>query len=153
MVPKFWEKELKLAVDKDETERVADILHTLAGFEAEEGLPIANRPFTQLLNVRLQSFDGQDSTHDMAGDRCMRWEAIMLLLRSQSEDEGRVKGPAAKEEDRKSMCGVCGVKVGQKKLMRCTKCLSIWYCGRSCQALDWKSHKAECKAIGLSKSA
>ena len=35
-----------------------------------------------------------------------------------------------------------------KKLRKCKKCLSVFYCSRLCQKRDWiKTHKYECKKI------
>ncbi|KAK0093910.1 hypothetical protein PV326_012362 [Microctonus aethiopoides] len=30
---------------------------------------------------------------------------------------------------------------------RCSKCKSVWYCGRECQVKDWSSHKSTCDKI------
>ncbi|XP_012566679.1 histone-lysine N-methyltransferase SMYD3 isoform X1 [Hydra vulgaris] len=38
-----------------------------------------------------------------------------------------------------------------EKLLKCSKCKFIAYCGKVCQASDWKMHKYECKC--LTKSA
>ncbi|KAL9185028.1 hypothetical protein ACHAXT_002805 [Thalassiosira profunda] len=40
-------------------------------------------------------------------------------------------------------CAVCSAPASK----RCTKCKSVWYCGREHQVSDWKAHKARCKVI------
>lgn len=42
-------------------------------------------------------------------------------------------------------CGGCGASGAEKKLNVCTRCRKKWYCGKECQAGDWKSHKPHCK--------
>jgi hypothetical protein len=39
-------------------------------------------------------------------------------------------------------------KLSARSLFTCTRCKSVSYCGKECQAQDWKAfHKAECKKI------
>jgi hypothetical protein len=38
---------------------------------------------------------------------------------------------------------ICGAPNPKHK---CTKCSSVWYCQKSCQVADWKSHKKVCKS-------
>lgn len=115
---KLWEKEVHLAADKNETGRASDALRALAGIEREENRPLSKRTYSILLGTRLRDApDGHDFTR------------IMAVLRQGA----RVKGPAAKDEDRKSRCGVCGVAAGKNDHMRCSRCHSIWYCSRKCQ--------------------
>ena len=40
-------------------------------------------------------------------------------------------------------CAYCGKREGQMK--RCSRCLSVVYCGHKCQLADWKAHKKACK--------
>ena len=41
-------------------------------------------------------------------------------------------------------CAHCGKRDSHKK--RCSRCLSVVYCGRECQVAHWKAHKKACKA-------
>lgn len=42
-------------------------------------------------------------------------------------------------------CNGCGKDRGQGKLNKCKGCLSVHYCDRQCQLVDWKAgHKADC---------
>lgn len=45
------------------------------------------------------------------------------------------------------VCKKCGVPGGwrEHKLSACGKCQKVQYCGRECQAADWKAHKKDCK--------
>jgi hypothetical protein len=44
------------------------------------------------------------------------------------------------------VCAVCAVAAAEgKKLLRCTLCYSVFYCGKECQKKAWKAHKKECK--------
>jgi len=40
-------------------------------------------------------------------------------------------------------CAHCGKQLASMK--RCSRCLSVVYCGRTCQLADWKAHKKACK--------
>lgn len=48
-------------------------------------------------------------------------------------------------EMRTKRCHVCGKEDAKK----CTRCMSIAYCGRECQAKDWKRHKKMCGKVIL----
>lgn len=43
------------------------------------------------------------------------------------------------------VCAGCGAPGAEKKLMVCTRCNSVYYCGKECQGADWKKHKGSCK--------
>lgn len=40
-------------------------------------------------------------------------------------------------------CARCGTKEG--KLLKCSRCTKVYYCGAACQRADWKEHKTTCK--------
>ena len=42
-----------------------------------------------------------------------------------------------------SCCARCG-KEGEK-LLRCSICKDVWYCGPACQKAAWKGHKKKCE--------
>jgi len=60
-------------------------------------------------------------------------------------------------------CNTCGVFDGDEReagedgakktvsLVRCAKCLSVWYCGKDCQENNWSFHKPNCDRNGASK--
>ncbi|PSN75116.1 hypothetical protein BS50DRAFT_628341 [Corynespora cassiicola Philippines] len=48
-----------------------------------------------------------------------------------------------------SACDVCATSGG---LSRCSRCKSRYYCSRSCQKLDWKSHKLDCGPGGANSA-
>ena len=43
-------------------------------------------------------------------------------------------------------CAFCSSRPAGGKLSRCGACKGVGYCGKACQAGDWKDHKVECKA-------
>ena len=55
----------------------------------------------------------------------------------------KAKGKKEKGGDT-HVCFHCG-KSGAK-LRSCAQCRRAWYCGRDCQAADWKRHKQACRA-------
>lgn len=71
-------------------------------------------------------------------------DELVTFLVLKSALEGIVQGPEGKAHNRKTHCATCGKE--SNELDRCSKCQSVYYCGRKCQKLDWKEHKAECKA-------
>ncbi|KAI0885890.1 uncharacterized protein GGS22DRAFT_135588 [Annulohypoxylon maeteangense] len=53
-------------------------------------------------------------------------------------------------EEKKRGCAACGKdEGGEGKLMRCTGCGVVAYCGTECQVRGWNElgHKADCKAL------
>jgi hypothetical protein len=44
------------------------------------------------------------------------------------------------------VCGYCG-KSATVKLVTCSQCRSVAYCGKECQKAAWKGHKKVCKQI------
>uniref|UniRef100_A0A7S0WUP0 MYND-type domain-containing protein n=1 Tax=Chlamydomonas leiostraca TaxID=1034604 RepID=A0A7S0WUP0_9CHLO len=44
-------------------------------------------------------------------------------------------------------CNKCGTVSDSAPLKRCTQCKVMAYCGKECQAADWKAHKKECARI------
>lgn len=50
-----------------------------------------------------------------------------------------------KQKNAKKLCAYCGIE--KKKLKQCSRCLSVWYCGRVCQKKHFKIHKKVCKEL------
>lgn len=46
-------------------------------------------------------------------------------------------------DDTEEVCGHCKQK--KERLLTCTGCKSIKYCGSECQRADWRNHKSFCK--------
>lgn len=46
-------------------------------------------------------------------------------------------------------CATCSA--APAKLLRCSGCQSVWYCGSDCQRAHWKSHKVDCKRLKAAK--
>jgi ankyrin repeat protein len=78
----------------------------------------------------------------------------VVLIESGANPKQQVEGKTAYElimeggdQDLKSCvkkaegCAVCKKK---ESLMRCSRCHSVWYCGRGCQTQDWNEHKVVC---------
>lgn len=40
----------------------------------------------------------------------------------------------------------CAACYGLQATKRCARCVSVYYCGQTCQAAHWKRHKIECKS-------
>jgi hypothetical protein len=59
-------------------------------------------------------------------------------------------GPATRAVRVVRACANCGVTtkvMEQGKLMECSSCRSVRYCGRACQKADWPAHKPTCKRL------
>mmetsp|Transcript_28046 Transcript_28046/g.40098 ORF Transcript_28046/g.40098 Transcript_28046/m.40098 type:complete len:431 (+) Transcript_28046:88-1380(+) len=49
------------------------------------------------------------------------------------------------ENKTKNHCANCRKEAGCSSLMRCSRCLGAWYCGKECQVQHWKAgHKIDC---------
>ncbi|XP_040572115.1 histone-lysine N-methyltransferase SMYD3 [Lepeophtheirus salmonis] len=56
---------------------------------------------------------------------------------------------AFKEKNRDKICDYC-FSSRQAKILRCSRCCIIYYCGRQCQRLSWSEiHKKECKYLKM----
>ncbi|XP_022880187.1 histone-lysine N-methyltransferase ASHR1 isoform X2 [Olea europaea var. sylvestris] len=55
-----------------------------------------------------------------------------------------VSVPNKNKESPNSKCEWC---FSSSKLKKCSGCHVVWYCGGTCQKLDWKLHSVECKAL------
>nr|XP_022909776.1 zinc finger MYND domain-containing protein 10 [Onthophagus taurus] len=44
------------------------------------------------------------------------------------------------DDDKARTCEKCG----NSAIQRCSKCKSVWYCGKQCQVDDWSKHKVHC---------
>ena len=53
------------------------------------------------------------------------------------------------KESLSKTCSACGIQ--QKKLSRCGKCMSAFYCNRKCQQCHWKEHKQVCSILSGQK--
>ncbi len=61
--------------------------------------------------------------------------------------KGRYKQHAKRDakEDEKQCCNGCGKT--NVKLSKCARCLSVFYCTKQCQHMDYATHKKECKNL------
>ncbi|CAA2994865.1 histone-lysine N-methyltransferase ASHR1 isoform X1 [Olea europaea subsp. europaea] len=55
-----------------------------------------------------------------------------------------VSVPNKNKESPNSKCEWC---FSSSNLKKCSGCHVVWYCGGTCQKLDWKLHSVECKAL------
>ena len=54
----------------------------------------------------------------------------------------KIMSHEAGQKENEHVC-VCGAP---NPRLKCTRCSSVWYCGKSCQVADWKAHKKVCKS-------
>ena len=54
--------------------------------------------------------------------------------------KGQIKQNKEMENAKPRVCRVCG----EAATSACGKCLEVWYCVKSCQVGDWKTHKIIC---------
>jgi hypothetical protein len=57
----------------------------------------------------------------------------------------------SESEDDSDICTHCGNSGGGVSLNRCSRCLSVQYCSKTCQSDDWIEHKLECAQVCASR--
>jgi len=70
---------------------------------------------------------------------------VMAAMAAKREEDAKLA--LAKE---KGFCVQCVESVG---VMKCSRCLTVAYCGRDCQVAHWKAHKKACKEEVAKKEA
>ena len=64
---------------------------------------------------------------------------------------GPSSASAPPPQDRCTQCGALAADLARedRKLLKCSRCKRVRYCGRECQRAHWRAgHKAECQARG-----
>ena len=79
---------------------------------------------------------------------------VRINVRSDCEwNQDSLKQTMVKEQRKgrkrwKKSCAFCGkIENENQKVLCCSKCSSIYYCGKKCQRKDWKQHKTICKRV------
>eukprot|EP00884_Botryococcus_braunii_P021620 jgi/Botrbrau1/8141/Bobra.0308s0031.1 len=95
--------------------------------EAQTSKPSGRKPGRVSRNERgTCEIDGRNTGHDS--------HEATASTKARGKKEGRA-------------CAECGTKgCAGGKLLECSGCRSVAYCGRDCQLKHWPSHKAACKA-------
>ncbi|GFH52316.1 hypothetical protein CTEN210_08792 [Chaetoceros tenuissimus] len=77
----------------------------------------------------------------------MREDLDKLAANKTENGESILKAMDVPLGDKKHLCLKCGKKEQEdgSKLMKCSRCKSVSYCSRQCQAKDWKEHKTYCE--------
>ncbi|KZV80529.1 hypothetical protein EXIGLDRAFT_845448 [Exidia glandulosa HHB12029] len=57
----------------------------------------------------------------------------------------RPKAEKAATKSMQATCNACGKHDDRGKLLQCSKCKQVMYCGKDCQTGDWKAHKKVCR--------
>ena len=71
--------------------------------------------------------------------------AVSKLVMEAATKKGRETRKARKQEGLScANCNVCCDESNGEKLLVCSRCKVVRYCGRDCQVQHWKEHKKEC---------
>lgn len=72
-------------------------------------------------------------------------QLIASLMGKNTQNTGKQDIKKAVKND-KVVCHAAGC-CNNERLLSCSLCRSAWYCGKSCQKIDWPRHKQQCKTI------
>ena len=79
----------------------------------------------------------------------LRERVEVLSAASDTEAERRakieVKAARARAGSKPAECAECGM--ASARLLTCSACQCVWYCGPKCQKRAWKAHKEDCRRI------
>jgi len=110
--------------------------------------------FEPTMHMKLDSIElllkyGADpNVVDNDGISCFKvaraYPKVLAMFSKSMRTEAKSKRKEMKEEAGGSFrsCTVCADSSDSK---RCTGCFLVWYCGTTCQQLDWANHKESCK--------
>jgi hypothetical protein len=112
------------------------------GGGCEEGVEADCSDSSLLLAAEVSSWGDPGAKEEAAA------EAVV-----EAEEEKVVVVEAEREEEEEEMlrCWHCDAR--DVEMQRCSKCKSVWYCSRACQAADWVGgHRAECAEMAERRS-
>ena len=161
-----WSEEDKRIIHAFSPQQIRDILETL--FEAAIKIPsIDNKNISKMAGISkmaegatmgskkklLRALADREETRQYFADSIRT--NIIHKHRNGMDEELRASYKAAKRANKQDRaknpiqkCAGCGTSKPVTELQKCVKCLSVWYCNRSCQVRHWKNgHKKECKAL------
>lgn len=100
--------------------------------------PTLTQVTTNILQIMARTKVGQPRPHYPEGERHLLQKQLGLSYWSKGNDQ----------------YGYCGAEKSESvNLKQCSKCNTVCYCSRECQAEAWKSgHKEECKILRKGKT-
>jgi len=97
----------------------------------------------------LHAVFGSAEAYKDAIHQCASAQSFMGRLQAGMEGSMKIEGNwRSSVQSLRAVCQVCG----DKTVTACTGCRRVFYCSRTCQRKDWKSHKMDCEA-SLQKDA
>lgn len=107
---------------------ISERLEAIRAARAKGDLELAKQEYAKMTPVEFKKFFKHYRAGQAAEFKGMGWEKQVCPVKVEGE-----------------LCENCGAeKDGERALMRCGKCKRVMYCGRECQAEDWKAHKPFC---------
>jgi hypothetical protein len=66
-----------------------------------------------------------------------------------TQEDIKCRNRIIKNMNKERSCSNCFSVGGEKgKLLACSGCSTVFYCGNKCQKEDWRKHKKDCKMLG-----
>ena len=127
-------------------EMCCGLFRKLAAFELENNFPFDNQNYLFMLVAVLKKKPAASVLRALTDDEVHKC-VVAPLKHNSAEEIFAMQGP---QRTALQSCNKCAKKESAiAQFKKCPQCKVAHYCGKECQRVDWKEHKAACKAAAV----